>query len=77
MGAWLLSWMALFKLIGIIAIFFGATYIGGWSIGADYYDAEYYAQEAAKQISIQAETWCNISGSNLTWTTGNCPSIQQ
>lgn len=75
MGAGLLSWMALFKLIWIIAIFFGATYIGWWSIGADYYDIEYYAQEAAKEISIGIDTWCNITGNNLTGITGNCSSI--
>jgi hypothetical protein len=72
--------MAIYKIIWMIVIFFGMTYMWWWSIGADYYDAEYYAQEAAKKISISAETlttWCNLtgenlSGENLSWI-NNCP----
>lgn len=54
----------------------------GWgtSLGGDYYDAEYYAQEAAKKISISTipTTWCDISitGNILIWTTGNCPIVK-
>lgn len=81
-GAWIVSWMAVFKLVGVLAIFFGASYMGWWTLGWDYYDAEYYLQQASKDISIsnimtwsQLTTWCSITGLNLSWTTGNCPVI--
>lgn len=79
--AWagILSWMAIYKIIWMIAIFFGMTYMWGCSIGADYYDAEYYAQQEENLISISdintdewANTWCNTTGENLSWTNNNC-----
>jgi len=76
--AWagILSWMAIYKIIWMAAIFLGMTYMGWWTIGADYYDAEYYAQQDANKISISTEnisdtTWCMITGENLSWV-ANC-----
>ena len=80
-GAGIVSWIAVFKFVGIIAIFFGATYIGWWSLGGDYYDAEYYLQQINKDVGIstdtgiQMTTGCSITGLNLWWTTGDCPPI--
>jgi len=72
--------MAIYKIIWMIAIFFGMTYMWWGSIGADYYDTEYYAQQEKNEIRIREEThtesisnttWClSINGS--TWWSGNC-----
>ncbi|MFA7298666.1 MAG: hypothetical protein WC010_03415 [Candidatus Absconditabacterales bacterium] len=85
-GAGMVSGMAITKIIGVLLMFFGMTYMGGGTIGADYYDAEYYTQEAAKEISIgnnknteniSITTGCTVTSGNLPGTTGNCPSTNK
>ena len=54
----------------------------GWtSLWGDYYDAEYYQQEAAKKVSITTEsiTWCNLvaTGNSTSSATWNCPAISK
>lgn len=72
--AWVISWMAVYKIIWMIAIFFGMTVMSGWTIGADYYDTEYYAQEAAKKININTNTWCENPNTGETFSSwSNCP----
>jgi len=74
-GTWIAWWIATYKIIWMIAIFLGTTYMGGWSIWADYYDDEYYAQEAAKKININSaiDTTCSTTGTSNSWIVGTCP----
>jgi hypothetical protein len=67
--AWIVWWIATYKIIWAIIMFFGMSYMSSWAIGANYYDTEYYAQEEAKQISIKTNAWCNIliTGDALSW----------
>lgn len=50
-GAGILSWVALYKIIWVLIIFLGASQINA-PIGADYYDAEYYATQTGEVINI-------------------------
>ncbi|EKD25235.1 MAG: hypothetical protein ACD_80C00098G0005 [uncultured bacterium (gcode 4)] len=83
--AWagILWWMAIYKIIWLMVIFFGMAKMG-WVTWADYYDAEFYATQEENKINIRNNvdtdditntTWCNITGNTLSWTTGNCPLI--
>ena len=69
-GAWILSWMAIYKIIWLIIIFFGMANMGGGTIGADYYDAEFYAQQEANKISIS-----NQENTEDISISGTVPSI--
>jgi hypothetical protein len=81
LGAGLLSWMAVYKIIWLLIIFFGASQINA-PLGADYYDAEYYTTQRSGVINISniidmkntdttedilAITWCILTGENGTW----------
>jgi hypothetical protein len=76
--AWVLSWMAIYKMVWMMALFFGMTYLGWWTIGADYYDAEYYSEEAASIVNISTNTWCDnsMTDDTLSWW-NNCPIVDK
>jgi hypothetical protein len=76
-GAGILSWMAIYKIIGIMLLFFGMANMWGGTIGADYYDAEFYAQQEANKISISNDinTGNMPIGDNLTGNSGQKNNI--